>query len=223
MVGMTDLPIEIETGASPDATVIWLHGLGADGHDFVPIVPELRLPTAARIRFIFPHAPEQPVTLNGGYVMRAWYDIYGISAEAPQDTAGIAATEQTLRALIERERARGVAYQRIVLAGFSQGGSMALHAGLRFPQRLGGLLALSTWLPLSDQAGDARSRVSVGLPVFMAHGREDPIVPLAFAERSRALLDTFALNVEWHVYTMGHTVVPDEIADIGRWLSSRFV
>lgn len=217
---LPDTPIEIETAPLPDASIIWLHGLGADGGDFVPIVPDLELPASCRVRFVFPHAPHRPVTLNAGYVMRAWYDIYDIAPDAPQDVEGIAATAHAVRGLIEREHARGVAYDRIVLAGFSQGGSMALHTALHFPYRLAGVLALSTWLPLAAEAAPLHT-ANEALPVFMAHGRDDTVVPLTLGQRSHALLQALGVCVEWHVYPMGHSVIPEEIADIGRWLAQR--
>jgi phospholipase/carboxylesterase len=210
-------PIEIETGPAPNASLIWLHGLGADGHDFVPIADELALPMA--VRFVFPHAPLRPVTLNGGYVMRAWYDILGLSAEAPEDVEGIMASGEALAALIEREHQRGIAHSRILLAGFSQGGSVALHTALRYPQRLGGVLALSTWLPLPHAAAGAASPASRGLPVFMAHGDDDTVVAPALSDRSAALLRTLSLQLDVHRYLMGHAVIPSEIADIQIWLT----
>ena len=175
---MSDLleTIEIETGASPRAAVIWLHGLGADGHDFEPIVPELGLPAAPALRFVFPHAPLQAVTMNGGAVMRAWYDVTG---DGRQDAAGIRASQARVEALIARERARGVAARSIVLAGFSQGGAVALQTGLRHPERLAGILALSSYLPLPDTLAHEASEANRDVPIFMAHGTQDPVIPLS--------------------------------------------
>jgi phospholipase/carboxylesterase len=208
--------IDIETGREPRAAVIWLHGLGADGHDFEPIVPELGMPAAAPgVRFVFPHAPLQPVTINGGAVMRAWYDVTG---DGRQDTAGIRASQVRLEALIARERARGVAASSIVLAGFSQGGAIALQAGLRHPERLAGILALSTYLPLPDTLAQEASEANRDLPIFMAHGTQDPLIPLSWAKRSRDQLAALGYTVEWREYPMPHSVCAEEIEDVGRWL-----
>jgi phospholipase/carboxylesterase len=208
--------IDIETGREPRAAVIWLHGLGADGHDFEPIVPELGMPAAAPgVRFVFPHAPLQPVTINGGAVMRAWYDVTG---DGRQDTAGIRASQVRLEELIARERARGVAASSIVLAGFSQGGAIALQAGLRHPERLAGILALSTYLPLPDTLAQEASEANRDLPIFMAHGTQDPLTPLSWAKRSRDQLAALGYTVEWREYPMPHSVCAEEIEDVGRWL-----
>jgi phospholipase/carboxylesterase len=208
--------IDIETGREPHAAVIWLHGLGADGHDFEPIVPELGMPAAAPgVRFVFPHAPLQPVTINGGAVMRAWYDVTG---DGRQDTAGIRASQVRLEELIARERARGVAASSIVLAGFSQGGAIALQAGLRHPERLAGILALSTYLPLPDTLAQEASEANRDLPIFMAHGTQDPLIPLSWAKRSRDQLAALGYTVEWREYPMPHSVCAEEIEDVGRWL-----
>lgn len=212
----TDAGIEVTTGDAPALAVIWLHGLGADGNDFVPIVPELDLPCATR--FVFPHAPERPVTINGGMRMRAWYDIVSFSPDT-EDGVGIRESAATLGALVEREEARGLATERIVVAGFSQGGAIALHAGLRFERPLGGVLALSTYLPLGDTLATEASPANRGVSIWMAHGREDPMVGVALAERSRARLIGLGYDVEWHDYRMGHSVCAEEIRDIGRWLS----
>lgn len=214
-------PVEVETGPQPDAAIIWLHGLGADGHDFVPIVSELQLPAQARWRFVFPHAPHRAVTWNAGYVMRAWYDIVAIDLAARQDEEGLRETEKTVVALIEREIARGVPTERIVLAGFSQGGATVLHAGLRYPQRLAGIVALSTYLPLHDKVPAEAHAASHGLPVFLAHGRSDEIVPLSFGQLTRAALAALGVELAWHEYDMGHSVTPAEIADIRAWLLQR--
>jgi len=215
---MSDLleTIEIETGASPRAAVIWLHGLGADGHDFEPIVPELGLPAAPALRFVFPHAPLQAVTINSGAVMRAWYDVTG---DGRQDAAGIRASQARVEALIVRERARGVAARSIVLAGFSQGGAVALQTGLRHPERLAGILALSAYLPLPDTLAHEASEANRGVPIFMGHGTEDPLIPLSWATRSRDHLVALGYAIEWREYQMPHSVCAEEIEDVGRWLS----
>ena len=207
--------IEIETGSAPRSAIIWLHGLGADGHDFEPIVPELSLPPATAVRFVFPHAPIQAVTINGGARMRAWYDI---GHDGRQDAAGIRASQSRVEALIARERGRGVAAHRIVLAGFSQGGAIALQTGLRHPERLAGILALSTYLPLADTLEKEASAAARDVPVFMAHGVEDPLIPLARAAQSRDRLTALGNRVEWHEYAMPHSVCGEEIHDIGVWL-----
>jgi phospholipase/carboxylesterase len=211
--------IEMATGPSPQLAVIWLHGLGADGHDFEPVVPALPLPFA--VRFVFPHAPVRPVTVNGGMPMRAWYDILGWGRNVRQDAAGVQASAAAVTRLIDREIARGLPAQRIVLAGFSQGGAIALHTALREPRRLAGVLALSTYLPLADTLAVERSAASTGLPIFMAHGSEDPVLPLALAESSRRDLEAAGYSVEWHVYPMAHSVCAPEVAAIGAWLTAR--
>jgi phospholipase/carboxylesterase len=218
MHSAAEAPVELETGAAPTASIIWLHGLGADGHDFVPIVPELVPAAGLAVRFVFPHAPYRPVTLNAGYVMRAWYDIVAINRTAQQDAAGIRASEKTLHALIQRELERGISAKRIVLAGFSQGGAVALYAGLRFPQRLGGILALSTYLPLLDTVSTERHPANADVPIFMAHGTEDTVVPFSLGQVSYKLMKALGLPIIWHSYPMGHSVSPQEITDIGKWL-----
>jgi phospholipase/carboxylesterase len=209
--------LEIESAPSPDAAVLWLHGLGADGHDFEPVVPQLRLPPGLRVRFVFPHAPVRPVTLNMGMRMRAWYDILQLGG-GREDEAGIRESQALLEALIARERRRGVAAQRIVLAGFSQGGAVALHTGLRHAERLAGILALSTYLPLAASVAAERSAANAGVPLFMAHGRFDDVIPLERARQSRALLEGLGCKVEWHEYAMPHALCGEEIADIAAWL-----
>lgn len=209
--------IEVETGARPDAAVIWMHGLGADGHDFEPVVPELRLPQGLRVRFVFPHAPIRPVTINAGMRMRAWYDVFQLGGGA-EDEAGIRASQAEVEKLIERETQRGVRPGRIVLAGFSQGGAMALHTGLRHPEPLAGIVALSTWLPLAARLPAERHAANAAAPIFMAHGTEDPMVPLALAQASRAALERLGYAVEWHQYPMPHSVCGEEIADIAAFL-----
>ena len=205
--------LEIDTGPEPQATVIWLHGLGADGHDFEPIVPELEL--AKPVRFVFPHAPVRPVTLNQGMRMRAWYDIYQLGG-GPEDEAGIRQSQKLLEELIAEAQNRGA--ESIVLAGFSQGGAIALQTALRHPEALSGVLALSTYLPLNATVERERSAANRDLPVFMAHGLYDDIIPLARAEQSRGILERLGYKVEWHTYPMPHSVCPDEIRHISEFL-----
>lgn len=209
--------LEVETGPSPDATVIWMHGLGANGHDFEPIVPELRLPAGMAVRFVFPHAPERPVTLNMGMRMPAWYDILAIGG-GREDAEGLRDSQAAIEALIAAESARGVGPGRIVLAGFSQGGAVALQTGLRHPARLAGIMALSTYLPIAGTVEPERTAVNADLPIFMAHGTQDPMISIDRAERSRKMLDSLGYAVEWHQYPMPHSVCPQEIADISKWL-----
>jgi phospholipase/carboxylesterase len=215
----TDLPetLEIETGARPDAAVIWLHGLGADGHDFEPIVPELGLPPGLALRFVFPHAPMRPVTINMGMRMPAWYDILQMGGGA-EDAEGIRASQAALEGLIARECARGVKPERIVLAGFSQGGAVALQTGLRHAQALGGIMALSTYLPLAATLQAERSTANQAIPLFMAHGSQDPMINISRARQSLAALQALGYAVEWHEYPMQHSVCAEEIADISDWL-----
>ena len=208
--------IEIETGKNPTASVIWLHGLGADGNDFAPIVPELRLPQLA-IRFVFPHAPVRPVTINGGMRMRAWYDITD-GANRREDERGVRASQVLIEALIGREKERGTKAGRLVLAGFSQGGAIALHAGLRHPERIAGIMALSAYVPVGEKLSAERSTANRDVPIFMGHGSDDPIIPLVRAEQSRNLLKSLGYPVEWHEYGMPHSVCPEELTDIGTWL-----
>jgi len=208
--------IEIETGKNPTASVIWLHGLGADGNDFAAIVPELRLPKAA-IRFVFPHAPVRPVTINGGMRMRAWYDITD-GANRREDERGVRASQVLIEALIGREKERGTKAGRLVLAGFSQGGAIALHTGLRHPERIAGIMALSTYVPVGEKLSAEASTANRDVPIFMGHGSDDPIIPLVRAEQSRNLLKSLGYPTEWHKYAMPHSVCPEELADIGTWL-----
>lgn len=210
--------IELETAPNPTAAVIWMHGLGADGNDFVPIVRELDLSGVAPIRFVFPHAPTMPVTINNGYVMRAWYDILGTDLARREDEAGLRASQKAVEALIAREKARGIAADRIVLAGFSQGCAMALQTGLRYPQKLGGLLCLSGYVPLNAVIAQERHTANQDTPIFLAHGRGDPVITIDRAEKSRDLLRALGYAVEWHEYLMPHAVCPEEIDDIGAWL-----
>jgi len=211
--------IQIETAPNPRAAVIWLHGLGADGNDFAALVPELDLSGCPAIRFIFPHAPSMPVTINGGYVMPAWYDIRGADLTSRQDEAGIRASERAVAALIEREIVRGIPAKNIVLAGFSQGCAMALHTGLRFPQALAGIMALSGYLPLAEHFAAERAAANAHTPIFMAHGTQDPVVDPARGAASRDLLAQLGYPVEWHSYPMPHSVHPHEVADIAVFLT----
>jgi phospholipase/carboxylesterase len=213
--------IEIETGKNPSASVIWMHGLGADGNDFVPIVNELELDGTPAIRFVFPHAPMRPVTINNGYVMRAWYDVSlddlaGQSRRA--DEQGVRESQVQIIALIEREAKRGVGAEHIVLAGFSQGGAIALQTGLRYPRKLAGVMALSTYLPLAESLPQEAAPANKSTPIFMAHGTYDPVVPLMMGAGSMTLLTGLGYPVEWRQYPMPHSVCPEEIEDIGDWL-----
>ena len=210
--------IEIETGPNPRHSVIWLHGLGADGHDFEPIVPALGIPAATPTRFIFPNAPVRPVTINGGMAMRAWYDILTPALIRVEDEAGILASEQQIMALIERENARGVACERIVLAGFSQGCAMTLHTGLRYPQKLAGLIALSGYLPLMDRAAPHWQAANQDTPIFMGHGTQDPVVTIDRGQSTQAVLTSHGYVVHWHTYPMPHSVCPEEVHDIASFL-----
>jgi phospholipase/carboxylesterase len=200
--------------------VIWLHGLGADGHDFAPIVPELQLPASLAVRFIFPHATIQPVTINGGMAMRSWYDILTPQLVKREDETGIRISEQAIQALIARENARGIPSSRIVLAGFSQGCAMTLHTGIRFKEKLAGLMGLSGYLPLIDMAAHEREPVNAATPIFLAHGTHDPVVTLERAEASRAKLVDLGYQVQWHTYPMPHSVCAQEIDDISNFLQS---
>jgi phospholipase/carboxylesterase len=210
--------LELETGASPKAAVIWLHGLGADGHDFEPIVPELDLPDALAVRFVFPHAPMQAVTINGGAVMRAWYDVYALEGQRREDETGVRASQAQVEELIAREKARGVPAGRLVLAGFSQGGAIALQTGLRHGERLAGIMALSTYLPVASTLAAEASPANRPVPIFMAHGRDDALIPLERAMMSRRRLEAAGYAIEWHEYPMAHAVSMEEIADISAWL-----
>jgi phospholipase/carboxylesterase len=210
--------VEIETARNPAASVIWLHGLGADGNDFAPIVPELgQLPA---IRFIFPHAPMMPVTINNGYVMRAWYDVtYGdLEGGKRADEKGIRASQAAVERLIAHEKERGIAARNIMLAGFSQGGAIALQTGLRHAERLAGIMALSTYLPLAETLAVEASEASRDVPIFYAHGTYDPVIPFQAATASRSALNTLGYAVAWHEYPMQHSVCAEEIMAIGDWL-----
>ena len=221
----TEETVEIETGpGEPQGSVIWLHGLGADGHDFEPIVPQLRLPSELGLRFVFPHAPMQPVTINGGMTMRAWFDILSLDRDGLADEAGVRASAGILDGLIQREQERGIDASRIVVAGFSQGGAIALHSALRSRQKLAGLMALSTYMPLvsafEDEVLNTDSVESLDLPIFMAHGKFDPVLPMELGRESADLLIASGFDVEWHEYPMAHAVCEAEIDDIRRWLKT---
>ena len=211
--------IEIETAPGPTAAVIWMHGLGADGHDFEPIVPELRLPASLPVRFVFPHAPLRPVTINQGHVMRAWYDIRALAGVRREDEAGVRQSARQIEALVARERQRGIAVGRLVLAGFSQGGAMALHVGLRHAERLAGVMALSCYLRLGDVLGTEAAAANRDVPIFWGHGVHDPMIPLAMAEHGRAQVAALGYSIEWHQYAIPHSVSAEEIADVARWLA----
>lgn len=214
---MTLQTLEHQTGADPKAAIIVLHGLGADGHDFVPIAQELELRAVGPLRFVFPHAPVRPVTLNGGMAMRAWYDILELGGTR-EDGEGLRESQASVEALIAVEEARGIRADRIVLAGFSQGGAIAFQTGLRHPQRLAGIMALSTYLPLAGTVEAERHKTNRDLPIFMAHGTGDPMIPIGRAEQSRKMLEALGYPLEWHEYAMPHSVCPQEIADISDWL-----
>ena len=213
-----DTEIILEPDRSAEAAVVWLHGLGADGGDFLPIVGELQLQEALPVRLVFPHAPLRPVTVNAGYVMRAWYDIKAFTPEGRADAAGLAESVERVNGYLEQEVARGVPAERVVLAGFSQGGAVALSAGLRFGERLAGLLALSTYLPFHARLAAEKSAANAEVPILMCHGRLDPVVPIAMGLEAREVLGAQGYAVEWHEYPMEHEVCAEELAVIGRWL-----
>jgi phospholipase/carboxylesterase len=208
--------LEIETAPGPQASIIWLHGLGADGNDFAPLAEEIELPCA--VRYVFPHAPMMPVSINGGYVMRAWYDISD-AAIRREDEAGVRASQRSVEALLAREKSRGVAAGRIVLAGFSQGGAIALQTGLRHAERLAGIMALSTYVPLADRLAAEAHPANRDVPIFIAHGTHDPMIAIARARESRDSLLEQGYAPEWREYRMEHSVCPQEIADITQWLA----
>jgi phospholipase/carboxylesterase len=210
--------IEIETAPNPEVAIIWMHGLGADGNDFVPLVRELDLAGLPGIRFIFPHAKQMPVTINGGYVMRAWYDIVGTDIARREDEAGLRASQREVEALIAREKARGIPANRIILAGFSQGCAMTLQTGLRHPEKLAGLLCLSGYVPLADKVSNERDAASLATPIFLVHGTDDGVIPVARAHQSRDLLKALGYQVEWHEYPMQHSLCLEEVNDISAWL-----
>ncbi|MDH5511586.1 MAG: dienelactone hydrolase family protein [Gammaproteobacteria bacterium] len=210
--------VERQTGQGPDASVIWLHGLGADGHDFENLVPELHLPPTPGIRFVFPHAPFRPVTINGGYVMRAWYDIAMSERGFEHNVGHIRESVEILKGLIEHEIQRGISAERIVLAGFSQGGAIALHAGLHYSLRLAGILSLSAPVPDVDYLMTEIHPANAAVPIFMAHGTDDSMVPFELALHARGVMQARGLDLSWHSYAMGHSVTPEEIRDISAWL-----
>lgn len=218
-----DTPIILQSGADDsmpaDAVVIWLHGLGADGNDFVPIVSELKLPDSLNIRFIFPHAPIRPITINQGYRMRGWYDIISLDIADRDDETGIIESSNSLMRLCDQQIAQGIAAEHIVLAGFSQGGAIALHAGLRYVNKLGGIMALSTYLPMPQQLAQQATDANRNTPIFMAHGLHDEVVALQFGMQTRTLLQQRGYPLQWHDYAMGHSVCMEEISDIGAWLA----
>ena len=219
-----DQPIILTSGtadpSAADAAVIWLHGLGADGNDFVPVVSELKLPATLSIRFLFPHAPMRPITINQGYRMRGWYDITSLNIANRDDEAGIIESSDYLCRLCDEQQARGIASHRIIVAGFSQGGAIALHAGLRYPKPLGGIMALSTYLPMRHRLEQEATACNREIPIFIAHGQHDEVVAPQFGLQTRAFLQQQGYQLEWHDYAMGHSVCMEEISDIGNWLTT---
>lgn len=211
--------IEVNPPGPPSASIIWLHGLGADGHDFAGIVPQLRLLKELSARFVFPHAPLRPITINQGYVMRGWYDIAQISIPMREDAIGLNTSAQLLDDLIQQEMQRGIDSRRIILAGFSQGGALALHTGLRYARPLGGIIALSAYLPLAASLSRTSQPVNAAIPIFMAHGDQDNVIALPIAEQSHKILKQQGYAVEWQLYTMAHSVCTQEILDIGGWIN----
>ena len=209
--------VTVETGPQPAYTIIWMHGLGADGHDFEPLVPELQ-PGLPALRFVFPHAPVRPVTINNGYAMRAWYDIAGIDRRSAEDFKGISESAEAIGGLIHREHARGINSDRILLAGFSQGGAMALHLATRHPDTFAGIIALSCYLPLARDFAKVRNTANLATPIFMAHGTQDPVVPYMLADESRQLLEGAGYRLEWHDYAMPHSLCEPEVTDLRSWL-----
>ena len=207
----------VETGDSPDACVIWLHGLGADGNDFLPVIPQLGLPDSMAIRFIFPNAPVRPITINQGYKMPGWYDITSLAIADRQDAPGIEASSQRIQHMIDQQQEQGIPLDRIVVAGFSQGGAVALHVALNYARPLAGVLALSTYLPACSDVEHSENR---SVPVFMAHGSQDDVVLTRYGEMSATALKQQGFAVEWHEYAMPHSICPEEIADISRWLQT---
>jgi len=210
--------VTVETGPNPTFTIIWMHGLGADGHDFEPLVPELLEDGMPVLRFVFPHAPIRAVTINNGYQMRAWYDIIGIDRRSAEDFAGIKASADAVADLIKAENQRGVPTDRIAIAGFSQGGAMALHIATRYPEKLAGVIALSCYLPQSRELATAKTPANQSTPIFMAHGTQDPVVPFPLGDESRQLLQAAGYSVEWRPYLMPHSLCEPEVADIRAWL-----
>lgn len=212
--------ITIESGEKPDAAIIWLHGLGANGNDFVPIVEQLSLPDHLAIRFIFPHAPMRPITINQGYSMPGWYDLYSLEKGGKEDKEGILSTTQIIEQLCASQLDLGISSQRIILAGFSQGGAIALHCGLRYKHPLAGIMALSTYLCLPETLPQEKSSYASSTPVFMAHGRQDDVLAYDFATSSKDILVANNITVNWHAYDMAHSVCPEEISDIANWIVS---
>ena len=210
--------VEVDPPRPAVASVVWMHGLGADGHDFASVPPQLGLPSDLPVRYVFPHAPKIPVTINMGFVMPAWYDITSLDSRG-QDEEGIERSAEQIRRLVERERSSGIPAEKIVLAGFSQGGAMALHTGLRYPETLAGIMVLSAYLLLPDRLGQDASEANRKTPIFQAHGLHDPMVQLEYGQRTRAHLEDQGYDVEWHDYPMPHSVCPEEIHEIGRWLT----
>ncbi len=214
--------LELNTGTDPKGTIIWMHGLGADCWDFVSIVKELGLPADLPLRFIFPQAPSRPITINNGQVMPGWYDISMAELQRKPDEAGVRQSQASIDALIAREIGRGVAADKIILAGFSQGGAIALQTGLRYREALGGIMALSTYLTLEDSLAAEATAANANIPIFMAHGTQDQVIPLSLAQSSRAKMATRGYKIEWHEYPMPHSVCIEEIEDIGVWIQARF-
>jgi phospholipase/carboxylesterase len=210
--------VTVETGPNPTFTILWMHGLGADGHDFEPLVPELAEDGLPDLRFVFPHAPVRPVTINNGYAMRAWYDLIAIDRRSAEDVAGIEASTAAIRHLIANENARGIPTHRIAVAGFSQGGAMSLHVATRHPDKLAGVIALSCYLPLAKQFASERSSANLTTPIYMAHGTQDPVVPLGLGDESRRILEATGYRVEWHAYPMAHSLCEAEVADLRAFL-----
>jgi phospholipase/carboxylesterase len=211
--------VTVETGPRPAWTIIWMHGLGADGHDFEPLVPELLEAGMPAIRFVFPHAPVRPVTINNGYPMRAWYDIIAIDRRSAEDSKGITESADAIGGLIHREHARGIGSDHILVAGFSQGGAMALHLATHHPDKFAGVIALSCYLPMARDPARLRNGANQRTPIYMAHGTQDPVVPLALGEESRQLLTTAGYDVAWHTYPMPHSLCEPEVSDIRAWLT----
>ena len=219
MTDPTLTTVEIEPADAARSSVIWMHGLGADARDFEPIVPELKLPAALGVRFVFPNAPIRPVTINNGMRMRAWYDVLSLDLPRQEDAQGVHASGQALNLLLEREKQRGIPAHRIVLAGFSQGGAMALHTGLRYPERLAGILALSCYIPLADRLNTERHPANQATPILITHGDYDAVIPIHYGQLSVERLEKLGYQPQWHDYSMGHEVCWEEIRDIAEWLS----
>jgi phospholipase/carboxylesterase len=213
--------VTVETGPNPAYTIIWMHGLGADGHDFEPLVPELLDAGMPALRFVFPHAPVRPVTINNGYPMRAWYDLIGIDRRSAEDIKGIGESADAIGGLIHREHARGIGSDHIVVAGFSQGGAMALHLATGHPDKFAGVIALSCYLPLARDTARLRNGANLRTPIYMAHGTQDPVVPFALGDDSRQLLTSAGYSVDWHAYPMPHSLCAAEVSDLRAWLTRR--